>query len=204
MATYTWPTGIRIQGSVLRRVRRTRRNPGPLSGRVQFQQLAGDTLGLDLRFNLSAEQRRTLQGFLAQVGPEDRIRLADPAHVGNSAAAEAVGRVIRTRGATSAGARRLAATDGWPASRTVLRLGDQLAIGGFLYLVAEATVTSSSSGVTGAVDVYPPVPASGIADNALLDLTAPPGSWLVEAETVTDGRGRRGDARLQLLQDVGV
>ena len=205
MTTYNWPSTLTPQSFSLVPLPREASFQSLLAGTQQTVHLGGDTLRMSMGFSaLRDADRRLLLGFMGRLrGKAHRFSLHDLAHPGNSLLTAYSSNTITANGATDAGARKIADTTGWPTSTEVLRRGDQLSIGDFLYLVTSDSITTNASGQSGEIEVFPSVPATGISDGDGVTLEDPVGTWIVTDFDLTDAQGVS-RARLIALQDVAV
>ena len=150
----------------------------PFTGARQTVRRGGDTLRLRLAFRaLDAARRRRLEAFVARVGGHERFRVHDFSHVQGGA----LGGTPLVDGADQRGT--TLQTDGWTPDTFILKAGDHLSVAFYLYIVTADVRSALNGGAT--IPVYPSIPRSAPADNAVIATNQPPGTWMLLRSEVT-------------------
>lgn len=171
MTTYAFPA-ITPNSSSLNLISNTKVLTSPLSGSTQSASRSGTRWHLQMNFmNLTGANRRTLQGFLAQMdGQLHRMTVHDHSHsyggTGNG--------TPLVKGASQTG--NSITSDGWDNSEIVMLQGDQFSIGGELKMCT-SDVTSDGSG--NATIAFVPEIHTSPSDNSAIDITNPTGTFMV-------------------------
>lgn len=196
MTTYSFPSII-PNSSALNLISNTKVLTSPLNGATQSASRSGTRWHMQMNFkNLSGANRRTLQGFLAQLdGQLHRTTVYDHSH---SFGGTGNGSPI-VKGASQTGNSLL--SDGWANSEVVMLQGDEFQVGGELKMCT-SDVTSDGSG-NAAIPFVPEIHTAP-ADNSAIDITNPTGIFmLVASENGWVSRpGVFSDMTIDLVEDV--
>lgn len=197
MTTYAFPAGITPNSSSLNLISNTKVLSSPMSGATQTASRSGTRWHFQLNFkNLSGANRRTLQGFLAQMdGQLHRATVHDHSHTyGGTGNGTPI-----IKGASQTG--NSITSDGWANSEIVMLQGDEFSIGGELKMCTSDVTTDGSGNAT--INFVPEIHTAP-ADNSAIDITNPTGIFmLVQTENGwSNSPGVFSDMTIDLVEDV--
>ena len=196
MTTYSFPAII-PNSSALNLVSNTKVMTSPFSGSTQTASRSGTRWHLQMVFkNLSGANRRTLQGFMAQMdGQGHRMSVYDHSHsyggTGNGSPL--------VNGASQTG--NSVITDGWANSEIVMLQGDEFGLGGELKMCT-ADVTSDGAG--NATISFVPEIHTAPATNSAITISNPTGIFMLLAPENgwTNVPGVFSDMTIDVIEDV--